>query len=64
MLPTRITINADICHGEPTVRGPRLLVITILELLSSGMTWAEILANYPRLEPDDIQACLEYAVQN
>lgn len=63
MLLARITVDPDVCHGKPTIRGSRMLVITILELLASGMTWPEILADYPGLEPDDIQACLEYAVQ-
>jgi uncharacterized protein (DUF433 family) len=60
---TRITVNPEICHGKPTIRGSRLLVTTILELLASGMTHAEILEDYPNLETEDIQACLEYAVQ-
>ena len=59
----RITIDPAICHGKPTIRGSRLLVTTILELLASGMTWDEIRADYPGLEEADIQACLEYAVQ-
>ena len=60
---TRITVNPEVCHGKPTIRGSRLLVTTILELLASGMTHAEILEDYPSLEMEDIQACLEYAVQ-
>lgn len=60
---SRITVNPEICHGKPTIRGSRLLVTTILELLASGMTHAEILEDYPNLETEDIQACLEYAVQ-
>lgn len=60
---TRITIDPTICHGKPTIRGSRLLVTTILELLASGMTWDEILADYPGLKADDIQECLNYAVQ-
>lgn len=60
---SRITVDPEVCHGKPTVRGSRLLVTTLLELLASGMTWSEILADYPGLESEDIQACLEYAVQ-
>lgn len=60
---SRITVNPEICHGKPTIRGSRLLVTTILELLASGMTHAEILEDYPNLETEDIKACLEYAVQ-
>ncbi|HEX6746824.1 MAG TPA: DUF433 domain-containing protein [Longimicrobium sp.] len=59
----RITIDPHICHGKPTVRGLRYPVETILELLSSGMTHAEILDDYPDLEPDDILAVLEYAAR-
>jgi uncharacterized protein (DUF433 family) len=59
----RITIDPNVCHGKPTVRGSRLLVTTILELLADGATWAELIEEYPSLEPDDIRACLEYAVQ-
>ena len=54
----RITINPEICHGKPTIRGLRYPVETILELLSSGMTIEEILADYEDLERDDILAVL------
>jgi len=59
----RITVNPDICHGKPTIRGSRLLVTTILELLAGGAPWSELLEEYPSLEADDISACLDYAVQ-
>ena len=58
----RITINPDICHGKPTIRNSRLMVVTILELLASGMTHQEILEDYPNLELADVQACLNYAI--
>lgn len=60
-LLSRITINPDICHGKPTVRNMRYPVELILDLLSSGMTQAEILEDYPALESDDIRACLAFA---
>jgi uncharacterized protein (DUF433 family) len=60
-LLSRITINPDICHGKPTIRNMRYPVELILDLLSSGMTNAEILDDYPALEPDDIRACLAFA---
>jgi len=60
-LLSRITIDPEICHGKLTIRGSRLMVTTILELLASGMTTEEILSDYPALERQDIQACLEYA---
>lgn len=59
----RITIHPDICHGSPCVRGLRYPVTLILDLLSSGMTHAELLADYPDLEPDDLLACLRYAAR-
>ena len=54
--PSRITIDPTVCHGKPTIRGLRYPVETILELLSSGMTTEEILADYEDLERDDILA--------
>ena len=60
-LADRITIDPEICHGKPTIRGLRYPVETILELLSSGMTNDEILADYEDLELDDILAVLDFA---
>jgi len=57
----RITIDTDICHGKPTVRGLRYPVEMILELLGSGMSQDEILVDYQDLESDDILAVLQYA---
>jgi uncharacterized protein (DUF433 family) len=59
----RITIDPEICHGKPVIRGLRYPAESILELLSSGMTTAEILSDYPDLEPDDIKAVLLYATR-
>lgn len=59
----RITIDPEICHGKPTIRGLRYPVETILELLSAGMTIEEILADYEDLERDDILAVLSYATR-
>jgi uncharacterized protein (DUF433 family) len=60
-LSERITIDPQICHGKPTVRGLRYTVETILELLSSGMAIEEILADYEDLEREDVLAVLDYA---
>ena len=57
----RITIDADVCHGKPCIRGMRYPVEMLLDLLSSGMSTDEILADYPSLEAEDVQACLLYA---
>lgn len=59
----RITIDPAICHGKPVVRGLRYPVEMILDLLSSGMSHDEILADYPDLEREDILAALEYAAR-
>lgn len=59
----RITIDPEICHGRPTIRGLRYPVETMLELLSAGMTTEEILADYEDLEAEDIQAVLSYAAR-
>ena len=57
----RITIDPDICHGKPSIRGLRYPVEVVLELLSSGMSTDEILEDYEDLEKDDILAALQYA---
>ncbi|MCK6578849.1 MAG: DUF433 domain-containing protein [Anaerolineae bacterium] len=62
-LLTRITIDPDICHGKPVIRGLRYPVQTLLELLSAGMTFAEILADYPDLEEADLRAALAFAAR-
>lgn len=54
----RITTDPAICHGRPTIRGLRYPVETLLELLASGMTFEEILEDYPDLERDDLLAAL------
>lgn len=59
----RITHSPDICHGKPCIRGLRYPVEFILELLSSGMTTAEILADYDDLEQEDIFAVLLFAAR-
>jgi uncharacterized protein (DUF433 family) len=60
-LLTRITINADQCHGRPCIRGLRIRVADILEMLANGTAADKILADFPDLEPDDIRACMAYA---
>lgn len=59
----RITISPDICHGKPCVRGLRYPVEFLLELLSSGMTHGEILADYEDLEEEDILSVLLFAAR-
>lgn len=57
----RITVDPTICHGKPIVRGLRYPVEMILDLLRSGMSDEEILADYPDLEREDLAAVLRYA---
>ena len=59
-LIARITIDPEICHGKPCIRGLRYPVETILELLSAGMTHEEILADYDDLEAQDILEALDF----
>ncbi|MGB4333625.1 MAG: DUF433 domain-containing protein [Chromatiaceae bacterium] len=62
-MKTRIVIDPAICHGKPCIRGMRYPVENVLELLASGMTTEEILADYEDLERDDILAVLSYAAR-
>jgi uncharacterized protein (DUF433 family) len=59
----RITINPNQCGGRPCIRGMRIRVTDVLDLLSEGQSQDEILEAYPCLEPDDIAACLRYVVR-
>jgi uncharacterized protein (DUF433 family) len=63
ILLSRITIDPAVCHGKPCVRGLRYPVESLLELLSSGMTIDEILADYEDLERDDLLAVLSFAAR-
>lgn len=60
---SRITIDPEICHGKPCIRGLRYPVELILELLSAGMSHEAILADYPDLEAEDILAALAFAAK-
>ncbi|MBP1467835.1 DUF433 domain-containing protein [Candidatus Chloroploca sp. M-50] len=62
-LLTRITIDPDICHGKPCIRGLRYPVEIMLELLTSGMTMDAILDDYDDLEREDLYAVLAYATR-
>ncbi|MEW5942789.1 MAG: DUF433 domain-containing protein [Pseudomonadota bacterium] len=57
----RITQTPGVCGGRPCVRGMRIRVSDILDMLADNVTPAEILADFPDLEPEDIQACLAFA---
>ena len=59
----RITIDPEICHGKPCIRGHRIWVSLILDLLASGMSSQEILSDYPGLDEADIRACIAYGAE-
>ena len=59
----RITVNPDVCGGRPCVRGLRIRVKDVLDLLAAGASREEILADYPDLENEDITAVLEFAAR-
>ena len=56
----RITIDAAICNGKPTIRGLRITVQTVLEYLGAGESREEIVHQFLALEPEDINACLAF----
>jgi len=60
---SRITINDNQCGGRPCIRGMRIRVTDILELLSAGASFEEILQDYPGIEREDILASIEYAAR-
>jgi uncharacterized protein (DUF433 family) len=62
-LLSRITISPQICFGKPCIRGHRLWVSLILDLLASGMTHQEVVEEYPGLEEADILACIAYGAE-
>ena len=59
----RIWIDPARCFGKPCIRGHRIWVSLILDLLASGTTEQEILSDYPGLQPEDIQACIAYGAE-
>lgn len=61
MLVDRITIDSKQCGGRPCVRGMRIRVSDVLDLLANGLSTEQIFAELPDLEPADVRACLQYA---
>ena len=57
----RITINPEQCGGRPCIRGMRIRVVEVLDMLAEGATEAEILQDFPDLTAEDIRASLKYA---
>ena len=62
-LLTRITSNPAICGGRPCIRGMRIRVSDVLEMLAAGASQETVLADFPDLEADDIRACLLFAAR-
>ena len=61
---SRITIDPGICHGKPVIRRLRYPVESLLEYLAAGDTYEDLLGEFPDLEREDLQACLEFAAQS
>jgi uncharacterized protein (DUF433 family) len=59
----RISVDPSICFGKPCIRGHRIWVSLILDLLASGWNFQDILDNYPGLEEADIRACIAYGAE-
>ena len=59
----RISVDPNICHGKPCIRGNRVWVSLILDLLADGLSTEQVLAEYPGLEPDYIRACVAYGAE-
>lgn len=62
-LAQRISINPQVCFGKPCIRGTRIWVSLILDLLADGMETNEVLAEYPQLQRQDVQAALAYGAE-
>lgn len=59
----RISIDANVCHGKPCIKGTRIMVWIIVDYLANGDSVEEVLAAYPSLTRDDVQAALAYAAE-
>jgi uncharacterized protein (DUF433 family) len=63
-LMDRISVDPDVCHGQPCVKGTRVMVWLVLNYLANGDSIEDILAAYPNLTQEDIRACLAYAAES
>ena len=59
----RITVDPVVCHGQACIKGTRIMVAVVLDNLAAGVGTDELLASYPTLSAEDIQAALEYAAE-
>ncbi|OFV88871.1 MAG: antitoxin [Acidobacteria bacterium RBG_16_68_9] len=60
---TRITVDPQVCHGQPSIKGTRIMVSVVLDNLAEGLTPEEIVREYPPLALDDIHASIAYAAE-
>jgi uncharacterized protein (DUF433 family) len=60
-LVERITVNPEQCGGRPCIRGMRIRVVDVLDLLAAGLSQQQVLGELPDLEAEDISACLKFA---
>lgn len=56
----RITVDPNVCHGQPCIRGTRVLVTVVLDALAAGLTPAEVVQHYPSITVDDVRAAAAY----
>ena len=61
-MTSKITIDPNVCHGKPCIRGTRIMVTNILGQLAGGESWESIKKGYPEINDDDIRAAIDYAV--
>ena len=59
----RISIDPNICFGKPCIKGHRVWVSLVLDLLASGWSFQQVLDNYPGLKEEDIRACIAYGAE-
>ncbi|MDP5339379.1 MAG: DUF433 domain-containing protein [Nodularia sp. (in: cyanobacteria)] len=59
----RIIINPQVCHGKPCIKDTRIMISVILDSLADGLTFEEIVKDYPPLTLEDIKAAIAYAAQ-
>jgi len=57
----RITINPNVCLGQPTIRGMRITISVILKMVANGKSTQDVLKAYPELEPEDVRQAMQYA---
>jgi uncharacterized protein (DUF433 family) len=62
-LLARISINPNVCFGKPCIKGHRIWVSLILDLLASGWSYEQVLENYPGITEEDIRACIGYGAE-